>query len=126
MPFSISNSSRALFCAGALLLACIVCPAQETRGSITGKVTDPSGAVVPGAAVVVTNTATNVASRAATNETGYYEVNFLVPGPYSVSAETKGFKNNSAIGNHFEHGRSFGRRSTTSSRRYGHIGRSHQ
>jgi hypothetical protein len=48
--------------------------------------------VVPGATVVVTNTATNVSDKATTNQTGYFEVNFLNPGPYSVSVESAGFK----------------------------------
>jgi hypothetical protein len=55
-------------------------------------VTDPQGAVIPGATVVVTNIETNQASRTATNATGYYEVNLLNPGKYSVAAESPGFK----------------------------------
>jgi hypothetical protein len=74
------------------LFAAFNCNAQESRGSITGKVTDPQNAVVPGASIVVTNTATNVARRTTTNETGYYEVTFLDPGAYSVEIDTQGFK----------------------------------
>jgi hypothetical protein len=76
------------------LLLCLsaVCLAQESRGSITGKVVDPQNAVVPGATVVVTNTATNVSDKVTTNQTGYFEVGFLNPGPYSVSVESAGFK----------------------------------
>ena len=75
-----------------LLSVSTVCLAQESRGSITGKVVDPQNAVVPGAAVVVTNTATNVSGHATTNQTGYFEVGFLLPGSYSVSVESSGFK----------------------------------
>jgi hypothetical protein len=75
-----------------LLGVSTVCLAQESRGSITGKVVDPQNAVVPGASVVVTNTATNVSGHATTNQTGYFEVDFLVVGPYSVSVESAGFK----------------------------------
>ncbi|HLH18781.1 MAG TPA: carboxypeptidase-like regulatory domain-containing protein, partial [Bryobacteraceae bacterium] len=75
----------ALFCAA-------VSQAQESRGSITGKVTDPQNAVIPGAAVAVTNTATNTVRRTTTNETGYYEVNYLDPGTYSVAIDAQGFK----------------------------------
>jgi len=75
-----------------LISAFALCLAQDPRGSITGKVIDPQNAVVPGAAVVVTNTATNVSGHAAANQTGYFEVNFLDPGPYSVSVESSGFK----------------------------------
>lgn len=66
--------------------------AQESRGAITGRVTDPQGAVVPNAQVIVTNTQTNEARRSVTNETGYYEVNFLEPSTYTVSVEAPGFK----------------------------------
>lgn len=74
------------------LLAAALCLSQEWRGSITGKVTDPQGAVVPGAAVTVTNIETNAVSRTVTNETGYFEISLLNPGRYSVAAEAPGFK----------------------------------
>jgi len=74
------------FCA-ALPLA-----AQEARGAITGRITDSSGGVIPGASVIVTNTATNEARRLTTNETGYYEANFLEPSSYTVTVESGGFK----------------------------------
>ncbi len=86
-----SHFAAVCVCVFALMTA-FTCPAQESRGSITGKVTDPQNAVVPGASVVVTNTATNVARRTTTNETGYYEVTFLDPGPYSVAVDAQGFK----------------------------------
>ena len=66
--------------------------AQEARGSISGRVTDPSGAIVPSATVTVTNTATNSARRLTTNDTGYYEANLLEPSSYTVSVEAQGFK----------------------------------
>ncbi len=65
---------------------------QESRGSITGLVTDPQGGVIPGANITVTNTETNVTSRATTNQTGYFEVSLLNPGMYSVAADATGFK----------------------------------
>jgi hypothetical protein len=77
---------------GALTLFSIVCHAQESRGSITGKITDPQNAVVPQATVVITNTNTNVPRRTTTNDTGYYEVTFLDPGPYKVEVSATGFK----------------------------------
>ena len=48
-------------------------PAQDTRGTIKGRITDPSGAVVPGAAVVVTNTAMGTKTTLTTNQDGYYQ-----------------------------------------------------
>ena len=84
--------NRALSLCAVLLLAAIGCFAQESRGSITGKVVDPQNAVVPGAKVTVTNSATNVSNTVTANTTGYWEVNFLIPGEYSVTAESGGFK----------------------------------
>jgi len=66
--------------------------AQEFRGSISGRVTDPSGASVPGSQVTVTNTATNVSNTVTTNEAGVYTVLYLAPGRYGVVAELSGFK----------------------------------
>ena len=79
-----------------LLLAMLLCLhiglAQETRGAIFGRVTDPQGAPVAGAQVAITNTATNIISRIRTTGEGYYEANFLVVGTYSVTVELPGFK----------------------------------
>ena len=87
------TQSRVLLIGVALLLCLsMVCLAQESRGSITGKVVDPQNAVVPGATIEVTDLATNVSGHATTNQTGYFEVDFLVPGAYSVSVESAGFK----------------------------------
>jgi hypothetical protein len=65
---------------------------QEARGSIAGRVTDPQGAVIPGATVVVTNVETNDVRRTNSNEQGYFEVTLLNPGSYSVSVESAGFR----------------------------------
>src|SRR3989441_13013816 len=79
---------------GVIILGLIVASAyaQEFRGSITGRVTDPSGASVPGSQVTVTNSATNVSSSVTTNEEGVYSVLYLAPGQYTVVAEMRGFK----------------------------------
>ncbi|MEK7407183.1 MAG: TonB-dependent receptor [Acidobacteriota bacterium] len=84
--------SLTLACVFLLALAAGTARAQEARGSITGKVTDPQGAVIAAAAVSVLNTETNAVSRTATNETGYFEVNLLNPGAYSLTVEAAGFK----------------------------------
>ncbi len=76
----------------ALLLAAVTLSAQDTRGSINGTVTDDSGAAVPNAKVVVTNTATNVSVEAETSASGTYNVLYLLPGPYRVTVEVTGFK----------------------------------
>jgi hypothetical protein len=77
---------------GLAMLIPALLAAQESRGAITGRVTDPQGAVVPNAQVLITNTQTNETRRTVTNETGYYEVNFLEPSTYTVSVEAPGFK----------------------------------
>ncbi len=66
--------------------------AQVSRGTITGIVTDPSGAVVPGVAIKVTNRATGVTNMVTTNRSGAYTVPLLPTGKYSLTAQQKGFK----------------------------------
>ncbi len=75
-----------------LLLLSPISLAQETRGSIQGRVLDSSGAVVPTATVKVTNLATNVSLTAQANEEGLYQALFLLPGMYRLSAAASGFK----------------------------------
>ena len=64
----------------------------QTFGEITGVVTDPAGAVVVGAAVTVSNPATNLTRTATTNNAGNYTFPSLLPGVYSVKAEMAGFQ----------------------------------
>ncbi len=66
--------------------------AQESRGTILGRVTDSSGLLVPGVSVQVTNIATGVTLKGATNDEGNYFFSFLIPGMYRVTAEKQGFK----------------------------------
>ncbi|HWB31639.1 MAG TPA: TonB-dependent receptor [Acidobacteriaceae bacterium] len=61
-------------------------------GSINGLVTDPTGAVVPGASVTATNTATNVSVSQTTSSAGTYVLSPLPPGDYDVSISANGFK----------------------------------
>lgn len=64
----------------------------QTFGEFTGVVSDSSGAVIAGARVTITNTATSVARVTETNESGNYTVPFVSPGVYDLQAETDGFK----------------------------------
>lgn len=66
--------------------------AQSSFGAILGRVTDPTGAAVAGVAVKAVSAETNVAVTAASNTAGHYEISYLVPGVYQVSAEHAGFK----------------------------------
>jgi hypothetical protein len=66
--------------------------AQESRGSIVGRVTDASGAVIPGAAVEVTNQAMGTKLSLSTNEAGLYQASYLIPGAYQIVVQAPGFK----------------------------------
>src|SRR6266404_300089 len=63
----------------------------QTSGSITGEVTDQSGAVAPNATVTATNSKTNVARSTATNASGIYSFPDLTPGTYEVKVSAPGF-----------------------------------
>ncbi|HYM12313.1 MAG TPA: TonB-dependent receptor [Bryobacterales bacterium] len=65
--------------------------ATAGRGSISGVVTDPSGAVIPNVEVTVRNSETNVTRAVVSNAAGRYEVVALQPGNYEVSATRAGF-----------------------------------
>ncbi|HEV2381889.1 MAG TPA: TonB-dependent receptor [Terriglobia bacterium] len=79
----------------AILLILLALPAaalaQGQLGALTGLVTDPTRAAVPGALITVTNIATGISSTAKTSDAGYYRVPVL-PGTYRVEAEKAGFK----------------------------------
>ena len=78
-----------------ILFALLTVPwvtAQEFRGSISGQVTDSTGAAIPSAKVTITNAATNVSDGATTDGTGHFAVLYLTPGQYAIAAEAKGFK----------------------------------
>ncbi len=61
-------------------------------GTITGTVTDSTGAAIPNATVVATNTATNVSSQRTSSSSGLFNIAPLPPGTYSVSVQATGFR----------------------------------
>jgi hypothetical protein len=71
---------------------------QVTSGSITGVVSDPTGAVIPGAKVVITDANKGYDYPATTDAVGRYLVTNLPPGTYSVSVEARGFKTSKQAG----------------------------
>ncbi|MDE1177160.1 MAG: carboxypeptidase regulatory-like domain-containing protein [Edaphobacter sp.] len=66
--------------------------AQEFRGTISGTVTDTSGAIIPQAVVTVRETQTGAVSKLTTNDAGAYSAPSLAPGSYEVRVESKGFQ----------------------------------
>src|SRR5580704_13057640 len=64
----------------------------QYRASLRGTVTDPSGAVVSGATVTLTNTGTSQTMTAVSDGSGIYTFNGLPPDRFSVKAEAKGFQ----------------------------------
>lgn len=86
MRYSILNS---------LVLLAVLCggvSGQEVRATITGVVSDPTGAPVSGASVMIVNVAQNVRVQTVTNDMGVYVTPFLIPGTYTLTVEMKGFK----------------------------------
>ncbi|MFQ5737819.1 MAG: TonB-dependent receptor domain-containing protein [Acidobacteriota bacterium] len=65
---------------------------QRLYGSIVGEVTDPSGGVIPGATVTITNTGTNLSREGVTNDTGIYRFSAVSAGTYTVKVAMPGFK----------------------------------
>jgi len=66
--------------------------AQSGRGTITGIVKDPSGAVVPGADITITEKNTGVVTRTVSTEAGAYRAPYIPPGTYQLTAALAGFK----------------------------------
>jgi hypothetical protein len=75
-----------------VVLGASAASAQANRGTITGTVTDTSGAVVSGAAVKATNSATGVFATTISNASGIYVVPNVEPGAYSVEFTRDGFE----------------------------------
>ncbi len=117
MTFSIYFIKRAVsrfsgFSLNAVLALCaFLCLAggyahaqNSGQGTVSGTVTDPSGAVVVGAEVTVTNSATNVSHSRVTNSTGYFEVDNINPGTYAVSVAAREVPEAGTARNHAGYG----------------------
>jgi outer membrane receptor protein involved in Fe transport len=81
----------ALVIAFTLCLSVSSAVAQQATGTILGTVTDPQGAIMPGAKITVTNTQTGITNPATTDKDGSFHVIDLPIGTYSVTAEHDGF-----------------------------------
>jgi len=84
--------SRSLVFLLIIALSALSVSAQTDRGTITGRVTDPSGAVVPGVEVTATEVDTRTVSRSTSNELGLYTILNLPIGTYDVGFKAQGFK----------------------------------
>ena len=81
----------ALKLVGLPLLGCAFAYGQTITGTITGVVTDASGAVIPGAQITVRNQDTNTITTAVSLGSGNYTVPLLPPGTYTVAVKAAGF-----------------------------------
>ncbi|MCC6856997.1 MAG: carboxypeptidase regulatory-like domain-containing protein, partial [Bryobacterales bacterium] len=77
---------------GLVLVLTSAALAQIGTSTITGRVTDPTGAVVPEVKVLIVNTDTNFQFTATTNQEGLFRVQSLQPGPYRVTFQAAGFR----------------------------------
>src|SRR4051812_47577493 len=75
-----------------ILLSCLAIIGQTNKGAITGSVTDPQGAAVPGATVTITNVATQQSISVVTSKEGIFAANNLDPVLYDVAIEASNFK----------------------------------
>ena len=91
-------TSKLMGLLAAVSLCCTSLLAQTSSGTITGLVTDSSGAAIPGATITVTNTDTNATRDLSTDDIGNYVAARLLPGNYKVEAAFEGFQAQSKIG----------------------------
>ena len=86
--------SRAGYCVLVVLASSVLLSAQNVvlTGSLKGQVCDSSGAIVPGASVLVRSLSTGMEQSAKTNHAGIYQFVALMPGAYSVTASLRGFR----------------------------------
>src|SRR5581483_7131685 len=94
MTKDLVRSIGIIFLGLAALLTFSIAPpthAQVTGATISGTVTDPSGAAVPNATVTAKNNGTGVTNSAKTNADGFYTIPNLLPGTYDVTTTASGF-----------------------------------
>jgi hypothetical protein len=88
-----SSFAQAAILALFVLASCAVsASAQQTTGAIRGIVTDPNGAVVPGAKVAISSEKLNYRSETTTSSDGEYEFRDVLPGEYQITIEAANFK----------------------------------
>src|SRR2546423_11291204 len=81
------------FCALLTLLPCSAFAiAQESRATISGAITDPSGAAIPNAKITVTEIRTGVTAYTVSDESVQYTIAFLPAGQYEIQVEEQGYR----------------------------------
>jgi hypothetical protein len=90
--FSASIKTFLMFVVAAALAAATAAIAQTSFGSVVGTVTDPTGATIPGARVVLTNNGSNLSQTTEAGPAGTYTFLNLAPGSYSITVTSTGFK----------------------------------
>jgi hypothetical protein len=86
--FRFSTLAAAILCA---FVFALTAAAQSNKGTITGTITDPNGAVVKDAKITVTNVATGESRDATSGDEGSYTIPALDPGVYRVNVSAQGF-----------------------------------
>jgi hypothetical protein len=100
-------SRGTVFIAGLLLAGLLFCYSafgQNANGTLTGTVLDPSGAVIPGATVIMKNDTSGDERRTVTNSDGFFSINAVQVGDYTVSIQAQGFEHYEQKGVHFDLG----------------------
>jgi hypothetical protein len=90
-PRILTSISAVLLAIGFSLLLAVPTHSQVTGASLSGTVTDPSGGVIPGAAVSARNTATGIETNATVDANGFYVIPNLQPAAYEIRVTAKGF-----------------------------------
>ena len=85
-------SNRCVWCVLCMVVLSVLPTVAQTQAGISGVIHDPTGAVIPGVTVTVTNPATNFVRTAISNEAGVYNFPALQPGRYNIKVELPGFR----------------------------------
>lgn len=91
MQHILSRLLRSFLC-GLIIVWLAATASAQFKAGVQGTVTDPAGAIVPGATVVLTNNETGKTQQTLSSDEGYYRISGLAPGKYTLSAEQTGFK----------------------------------
>src|SRR5437879_11273322 len=94
MPISPQHRRMLRILTAALLLCCLWAPTQawaQATGQVTGLISDPSGGVVPGAAVEITSETTGQSRSVTSGSDGFYTIPLVNPGKYRLRVSKAGF-----------------------------------